>query len=272
MRYINKVAILELLFKLSFWIIQSIRVPQTKRSSGYFTDMWEKVKKLNDESFLNEINDLTGVKISKEIYEFIDNLALKTQISDKESEINWQHGYLLYAIVCNVGEINKNLNILEIGTAKGFSSICMAKALSDLNINGKIITFDIINHLNKMYWNTMGDEQKRSRQILLQDYDKLISDYIVFLNGTSRFLLKTFFMGRIDIAFLDGSHEYKDVLNEFLEVNKHLSPKGVIVFDDYTYKFPGVIEVVEKIEREYSYNKNILSSSSERSYAILEKK
>ena len=46
---------------------------------------------------------------------------------------------------------NKTINIVETGTARGFSSICMAKALSDSEFEGSIFTLDVLPHFKKMF-------------------------------------------------------------------------------------------------------------------------
>ena len=42
--------------------------------------------------------------------------------------------------------------IVETGTARGFSSICMSKALIDQKKSGKIISLDCISHNEKIFW------------------------------------------------------------------------------------------------------------------------
>ena len=46
----------------------------------------------------------------------------------------------------------KSVTILETGTARGFSALCMAKALEDSKKKGIILTFDILSHNKKSYW------------------------------------------------------------------------------------------------------------------------
>jgi predicted O-methyltransferase YrrM len=46
---------------------------------------------------------------------------------------------LLYALIAKY----KPKNILEFGTASGYATLCMAWAMEDHNIDGKIFTIDI---------------------------------------------------------------------------------------------------------------------------------
>ena len=112
----------------------------------------------------------------------------------------------------------ENIVILETGTARGFSSLCMAKALNDSKISGSILTFDVLPHTKKIYWNCITDhlEGPITRQELLEPWKQLVNNYIIFHQGYSNIELKKIGLQRINFAFLDGSHTYKDVLFENL--------------------------------------------------------
>ncbi|NJO88106.1 MAG: class I SAM-dependent methyltransferase [Chloroflexia bacterium] len=153
--------------------------------------------------------------------DWMHELALHTQIVVKKSELNYQHGRLLYSSLRSY--ISKNIpayvNIIETGTARGFSSLCMAKALEDANIHGKIITLDVLPHHHKMYWNCIDDlEGKKTRSQLLKNYHHLTEKYIVFHQGNSLTELQKIQMERIHFAFLDGSHNYYHLMKEFMEI------------------------------------------------------
>ncbi len=85
--------------------------------------------------------------------DWFENLALNTQVVIKRSEINYQHGRLLYSLLMNyISNQSKKMNyiqIFETGTARGFSAICMARALIDSRINGNVTTIDILPHEKK---------------------------------------------------------------------------------------------------------------------------
>ena len=82
-----------------------------------------------------------------------------TQVVIKKSTINYQHGRILYAELCNYIRNNSisNIIILETGTARGFSSVCMSKAISDCKSVGEINTIDILPNNEKIYWNSISD-------------------------------------------------------------------------------------------------------------------
>ena len=105
----------------------------------YYLSIYEKAKK---EKFLeiDNFESSSGFNIDKL---WLDELALHTQVVKKKSAINYQHGRVLYSLLRKYIQ-DQNINfikILEIGTARGFSSICMSKAINDSKIKGNIIHY-----------------------------------------------------------------------------------------------------------------------------------
>ena len=87
------------------------------------------------------------------INEFVDSLNIQTPSKEKFLQlnrifpinqktsiktINYERGMLLYSLIAKY----KPKNVLEIGTAEGYSALCMAWAMTDCKINGKIFTID----------------------------------------------------------------------------------------------------------------------------------
>ena len=140
-------------------------------------------------------------------------MCLITQTCIKKSDLNYNHGRILYSLLSRYIESNRekkiNITILETGTARGFSAICMSKALNDRNSNGKIITLDCISHNQKIYWNSITDfEGKKDRSELLQKWSNELSN-IIFLQGWNLDILSKIGVERINFAFLDAQHTKK---------------------------------------------------------------
>ena len=117
-------------------------------SKNQYLKIFKKAK-LNKNLEIRGLEKEFGFSIKKK---WLDNLALKTQIVKKKSTIDYQHGRLLYSMVrreLKKFTKNDNYRILEVGTARGFSSIVMSKAISDSNKKGNIITIDIIPNKKK---------------------------------------------------------------------------------------------------------------------------
>ena len=207
---------------------------------------------------------------------WFNDLVLHTQITIKKSKLNFQHGKILYALLTEYLEKYKSdINILETGTARGFSSIVMSKVLNEKNLkNSKIYTLDIIPHNKKIYWNCIDDlEGRKTRKNLLSSW-KDLTENIEFLTGRSKYILPRLKeLSRINFAFLDGAHDYKTVKFEFLFVSKRQKKNDIMVLDDVTKdKFNGIVELVNEIKSNDSYDVQLIQSESNRGYAILKRK
>lgn len=240
-----------------------------------YLNLWKNASsKENPE--VSEFEKKLGYKIDNE---WLNDLALKTQIVIKKSELNYAHGKILYTalrkyISKNINNL-KNIVILETGTARGFSSLCMAKALDDSKVSGSIITFDVLPHFKKMYWNSITDhtDGALSREELLKPWQDLLEKFIIFYQGYSMIELKKIGLNRIHFAFLDGAHSYEDVLFEFKVIKDRQKHGDIIIFDDYNdVLFPGIVQAVDEICKRFNYEKKIIKSFNDRSYVVAEKK
>ena len=55
---------------------------------------------------------------------------------------------------------------------------------------------------------------------------------------------------KFDFIFVDAGHYYHEIKNDTEIAFKHLAPKGMIVWHDYSYENVGVIEYLEDLSRE----------------------
>jgi len=116
--------------------------------------------RLNKYHQINEYEEQIGYAIDQE---WFHDLALHTQIVVKESPLCYAHGRVLYSALSYYlqqhppASPTDMVTIWETGTARGFSAICMAKALKDQQRAGTIITFDVLPHRTSMYWNCIDD-------------------------------------------------------------------------------------------------------------------
>lgn len=216
---------------------------------------------------IDSLEEQCGFAIDKK---WIDDLALHTQIVIKKSPINYSHGRAIYSLLRKMIS-DKNLdfvNILETGTARGFSSLCMAKALSDSQCDGRIITIDVLPHLKSQIWNCIDDlDGSKSRAEILKPWSKLLNK-IIFLQGDTIYTLPRIGIDRIHFAFLDAQHSKKNVLQEFNIIQKTQKIGDMIFFDDVTENlFPGVVEAIKIIKQNQHYKVNDLIVSKTRAYS-----
>lgn len=208
--------------------------------------------------------------------EWLDRLALRTQIVVKKSELSYQHGRLAYSTVAALARQHDSINIVETGTARGFSALCMARALNDAGKDGKIVTFDVIPHDVPMYWNCIADHEgggRQSRRDLLIDYAPLLERYVIFHQGDTKLEMPKVSMPRVHLAFFDGVHTRDYVTFEFHSVRARQQPGDVVFFDDYTPgQFGGVVEAVDEICATYGYDKEVIRTGDKRAYVIATKR
>lgn len=238
-----------------------------------------KISEINTYSIedVDLIEKENGYSINKD---WLNSLALLTQVVVKRSELNYAHGRILYSVLRKYlssfkSDSYRSINILETGTARGFSAICMAKALSDSKFHGSIFTVDVLPHDKEMFWNCVADHTsgKQTRKNLLSNWSELTDRYIIFIQGFAKHILPKIGLKRVHFAFLDGAHTYDDVLFEFNNISKHQKEGDIIIFDDYNESdFPGIVKAVKYIESKMEYKiKFVKNKNTLRDYAIAKK-
>ena len=191
---------------------------------------------------------------SVKIDQFIDSLDVKIPPKEKFLELthifpispqlnfakqipNYERGILLYSLIAKY----KPKNVLEIGTAEGYSTLCMAWAMTDYNINGKIFTidpkpFDVPVERN-VTWedNPKHDTVMLSRRELWNKFadNEWIKKIEVLTGFSGEVLQKNTELPKMDMGFIDGSHVYEAVLHDFYAFLEVASENFHLLFDDY---------------------------------------
>jgi hypothetical protein len=231
-----------------------ISVPLTERP---YIELWEKCKRSEEDIIFSEgLEKALKVTINKE---FVNNVALHTAIyldscgHEPNYTVTIQQGLLVYAVFRNFLEKTNfdHYNVVDVGTARGFTALCMAKALEDTKKTGTIHTIDVIPHNKKIYWRSIGDlTGKKTRHELIEDWSFLRDNFIKFYHGPSTACLPNIDVDRIHFAFLDGKHDYENVSYELSFIFNKQKEFDSILCDDFTrVKYDGLVEaVLEYIE------------------------
>lgn len=238
-----------------------------------------------DENFyLNKFHELKtfskkniNLKIEFDISDdFILPLALKTVVVKKKSKLSIDHGKYLYSelrkYICNNNF--DFINVVETGTARGFSAICMAKAMYDEKQNGQIFTFDILPHDKKLYWNNILDvtQGKATRKELLQEWNYLTERYIKFINNFAHIYLKSINFERVHFAFFDGSHYAHDIKYEFEKIALCQMKNDISIFDDFNeLQYNDMYKLILDITKKYNYNHSIIRINDNRKILLAKK-
>ena len=207
---------------------------------------------------LTELKEEFGWVYDKEE---MDDIGLKLQICIKKSKPMYLHGYVLTSALNDYLYKNNitDINILETGTARGFSSICMAKILEMHDISGNIYTMDMID-----LWENCLKAKQLNRSIttneVVEEWKDIVEKYIHFIKGDSskKLIELDSSLNRIHFAFLDGAHSYDKLMEELLYVEKKQLSGDVIICDDYTKKqYPQLCKAMDDFFNKNTYQRKI---------------
>jgi predicted O-methyltransferase YrrM len=148
--------------------------------------------------------------------------------------------------------------VVEIGVWKGGSVITMAKALSELGLDGVVIAIDTwlgsSDHWLSAEWFTeLGFESgypKLYHRFLNNVLTEGLEDYVVPLPIDSMNAVVIFetLQIRPDVVHIDAGHDYDSVISDLKAWWNLLAPGGMLIADDYlpeTGGWPGVLKAVD---------------------------
>jgi SAM-dependent methyltransferase len=142
----------------------------------------------------------------------------------------------LYNTAC---DLRDGAVIVEIGSFKGRSTACLALGCLETSkrvyaidtFNGNDVDFEARNYFDQFQFNL-----ERLR----------LSAYVYPLVGWSTEIGKQW-TEPIDLLFIDGSHQYDDVLADFESFYPHLKPGGIVAFHDVVETWPGPLKCWQEI-------------------------
>jgi len=216
------------------------------------------------------LNDfLKGINFTDNQFDDFWKLGNATSLSEdtKGQKLEFYRGPLLYALISYL----KPKKILEYGTGGGYSTLCMAKALSDLKIDGKIYTIDRVGNKEKISRFYQLPEDKQPQKMTISNYEiwKKVSrseviDKIIPIQGYSGIVMDKTELNQIDFCYVDGNHSYEGTKHDFLSFLQVASNNFAVLFDDYIDRdFYGVKKFVDK-EINPKYDSVLIDSDPEK--------
>lgn len=160
----------------------------------------------------------------------------------KAKSPNWQNGRVLYALTrSRLESCAGPVHLLDIGTAKGFSALCLQWALLDADCDGRVVSVDVMDPADRVRRNTVAEcDSLRTLYEILEPWPE--AGMIRFERSTGRGWLKAH-RERVHVASVDGKHSYEDVSEEAEFLSATQEPGDVIFFDDI--QFDGVRRAVK---------------------------
>jgi predicted O-methyltransferase YrrM len=152
--------------------------------------------------------------------------------------------------------------IAEVGTWKGTSAIAMAQAMDRLDLAGRIVCVDTwLGGVEHMLGNAENGNWLRLSHGWPHLYDQFLANVmhagvaarIVPVPQTSHIAARLLgHLGvRPELIYLDASHDFMDVSIDLQLYWDVLAPGGILVGDDYTVYWPGVIAAAQRFARQH---------------------
>ena len=214
---------------------------------------------------INQLESDYGHKISRTR---LEDAARILACPLKENPPHWQHGRVIYAVArAYLKGRREPVTLLDIGTAKGFSALCLQWALDDASSEpleglGAVISVDVLD--------PKGTPHRNS--VLELDGPKTLAQFLEPWPEASRITFKkqtgieaiSEAPGTIHLAFIDGKHSREAVLKEGQALAKHQRSGDMAIWDDC--QIEGVSSAVALL-REF-YLVQYVTCCSYRTYAI----
>lgn len=175
----------------------------------------------------------------------------------------WQHGRVLYATArARLAGHRGPATLIDVGTAKGFSALCLQWAVQDSGWPGEVTSVDVQDPQARVRRNTVAEvDGLCTLAEILRPWPEAAA--IRFRQGTGAALLEQW-PGRIHLAFLDGKHDAVQVGREVAALALRQDAGDVVVWDDL--QVPGVRAAVETAAQWYVIER--LTVLPQRGYAI----
>lgn len=196
--------------------------------------------------------------------ERLERMAMVLSCPYKAADPNWQHGRVIYAVTreyLSRAQIDA-ANLLDIGTAKGYSAMCLLSVLMDSGVSGWVTSVDVLPPQERVRRNTVAEVDG------LKTLDEILALWpeaksIAFVQSTGIDWLAKH-PERIHVAFVDGKHSGIVVRKEGGMLADRQVTGDVTIFDDV--HIPDVGHAVDSMKREYELEK--IQVLPKRAYAI----
>lgn len=180
----------------------------------------------------------------------------------KKHAPNWQHGRVLYAVARDYLQTHDSVLLLDIGTAKGFSALCLQWALDDDPLTvGQVLSVDVIDPNGRVRRNTVAElDGYLTLAETLAPWPE--ASVIEFRQRTGAEALA--WLPRVHLAYVDGKHTLEAVSVEATMLAERQQSGDVVVFDDA--QIEGVARAILRAGRDYAIE--YVDVRPERRYAI----
>lgn len=135
--------------------------------------------------------------------------------------------------------------IVELGVLEGATTKFILEFLTINKIHAHLIGFDFPDVVSNLRKSNKYMQQKEKDGLLQLIPGELPASLIAWLKSTEE---------TIDLALVDASHSYKNVIDELGLLWPKLSPDGYILCHDYSRKYEGVRYAVDR----FAHKRNVM--------------
>jgi SAM-dependent methyltransferase len=224
LRKCNRLLLIFIIKNLFFFFRTSV----IKNIYKKYLFIFESSKEFNLEIFTLKLLKrliISEIIIKKICPKIIKKNKLNTQKFDYDDWFSHNIPIWKYFIKKNI--LNKKIKYLEIGCFEGRSTIFIAENFKDSQIE-IVDNFKGGNEHNNIEFHQVYINFKRN----INSFKKRVK--------INKIDSKTFYKKnkkKYDLIYVDGSHYYKDVVLDFNECFKILNVNGIIIFDDFLWKY-----------------------------------
>lgn len=185
----------------------------------------------------------------------------------KANPPSWQHGRVIFSVVARyLADGLGPALLVDIGTAKGFSALCLLWAARCARREAQVLSIDVVDPRAPVLRNTVA-EARAGRALTLAETLRPwpVSRDIQFMQGTGEGLLSA--LDRpVTAAFVDGKHTHAVVASELDLLSRLQRPGMVTIADDL--QIEGVAEAVREAVGSGRYTSREVTAGPRR-YAVL---
>jgi len=165
----------------------------------------------------------------------------------KKNTPNWQHGRVLYAAARKRLQGQIDVAMLDIGTAKGFSALCLLWALRDTDILGTVTSVDVIDPMARVARNTVSEVT--GLKTLAETLEPWPESQAIKFKQREGVEELSDGLSRIHVGFIDGKHDGRIVAVEGYLLSLRQQAGDLAIFDDV--HFPDIKKEVKKLQAKY---------------------
>ena len=142
-----------------------------------------------------------------------------------------------------LAQLRRPQRIFEFGTYDGATTLLLARAAPQ----AQIVTFDLPPEEVEEMGGVVAEQLDIVGGAGAKFHGQPEGEHIVQLFGDSRKFDATPYRASMGLVLVDGSHEYDCAQADSENALSMLEPGGLIVWDDYAARWPGVVRAVDEL-------------------------